>query len=84
MRKTAILGIALLAAALAGCGKKADEPMPENQVAPADQLSAPAPAVTEPAPMTEPSSDMSAPAAEGTAPEQGMTPPAEEQPKAAE
>lgn len=83
MRKTAILGIALLAAALAGCGKKADEHTPENQVAPADQLSAPAPAATEPAPMTEPSSDMSAPA-EGTAPEQGMTPPAEGQPKAAE
>lgn len=82
MRKIAILGIALLAGALAGCGKKADE-QPENQVAPAEQLSEPAPAVTEPAPMTEQPSDMSAPM-EGAAPEQGMTPPVEGEPKAAQ
>ena len=82
MRKIAILGIALLAAALAGCGQKADE-QPENQVAPADQFSEPAPAATEPAPMTEQPSDMSAPM-EGAAPEQEMAPPVEGEPKAAE
>lgn len=83
MRKIAILGIALLAAALAGCGQKADEHTPENQVAPADQFSEPAPAVTEPAPMTEQPSDMSAPM-EGAAPEQEMAPPVEGEPKAAQ
>src|SRR3569623_676076 len=54
MRKTAILGIALLAVALAGCGKKADEHASENQMAPADQHT-PAPAAPETAPAPAPS-----------------------------
>jgi len=50
MRKTAILGIALLAVALAGCGKKADEHASENQMAPDQHTPAPAAPETAPAP----------------------------------
>ena len=75
MRNTAILGIALLAAALAGCGLLVLAP--ETNMAPANQAPAPAPAAPQespPAPMEQhPSADGSTPA---PAPTEGTTPPA--------
>jgi len=83
MRNTAILGIALLAAALAGCGKK--EQAPETNMAPANQAPATAPAAPQestPAPMEQhPSTDGSTTA---PAPTEGTTPPAADGNKAPE
>ncbi len=72
MRKIAILGAALLATALVGCGKNADEQKSETEMAPASQMTAPA-AAPEAAPMTEHSgmSMEEAAPAEGTEPAEG-------------
>src|SRR3569832_3008977 len=75
MRNTAILGIALLAAALAGCGKK--EQAPETNMAPANQAPATAPAAPQestPAPMEQPPSTDGSTTA--PAPTEGTPPPA--------
>lgn len=89
MRKTAILGIALLAVALAGCGKKADEHASENQMAPEQHTPAPAAPETAPAaPAPSEQPGMGGTTGGMTAPTepapQGTTPPATNGTKAPE
>lgn len=79
MRKTAIFGTVILAAALVGCGKGADEQAPVTETPPQEMAPAPEPipAPTEPG-MTDGTTDgMTDGTMTEPAPSDGMTPPAD-------